>query len=169
MDIIDIALKMEQDGKAFYEKHAAAAENEELRSILETLAEEEKRHYRFFKTLKENPDQPPSVAAFSAPGVVGRVQNVFEKMSRDTEKKRFGDDARSIWTEALRMEEQAVAFYSNQVKKETNPQRRRLLEQLAAEEKKHVEMIDGVLMYLKDPATFAESSQFKNFLSLEGR
>lgn len=169
MDIIDFALKMELDGKAFYEKQAAATENKDLKSILETLAEEEERHYRFFQTFKENPDQPPSAETFAAPGAVGRVQNIFEKMSQDTEKRRFGEDAVSVWTEAMRIEEQAVAFYTDKAKEESDPERKRLLERLAAEEKKHVHMIDGVLMYIKDPASFAQSAQFKNFQSLEGR
>ncbi len=168
MDIIDFAMKMELDGKAFYEKQAAAAENEDLKGILETLAEEEERHYRFFVTLKENPDLPPPADTFSAPGAVGRVQNIFEKMSQDAEKKRFGDDARSVWNEALRTEERAVEFYSEKAREESDPGRKKLLERLASEEKKHVHMIDGVLMYLKDPATFAQSAQFKNFQSLEG-
>ncbi len=169
MDIIEFALKMERDGIAFYEKQAAATDDPDLKGILETLAEEEERHYRFFKTFKDNPDQAPSADTFAAPGAVGRVQNIFEKMSRDTEKRRFGDDARSVWTEALRIEERAVEFYTGKAAEESDPDRKRLLERIAEEEKNHIHMIDGVLIYLKDPATFAQSAAFKNFQSLEGR
>lgn len=169
MDIIDFALKMESDGKAFYERQAAAETDPELKQILETLAEEEERHYRFFQTFKDNPNLPPSADTFGSPGAVDRVKNIFEEMSQQTETRKFGDKAASVWKEALRIEERAVNFYKTHAEEESDRDRKRLLERLAEEETKHVHMIDGVLMYLKDPATFSESSQFKNFQSLEGR
>lgn len=168
MDVIEFAMKMELDGRAFYEKHAAATSDPDLRQILQTLAEEEDRHYRFFRSLKERPADSPS-AAFSAPGTIRQVQNIFEDMSQNTEPKTFGDDVLSVWTEALRIEEKAVKFYTEQARSETDPARRNLLLKIAAEETNHVYMIDGVLMYLKHPDAFAESAQFKNFQSLEGR
>ena len=36
MDIIEFAMNMEKDGKIFYEKHAAAATEPELKQILQT-------------------------------------------------------------------------------------------------------------------------------------
>lgn len=169
MDIIEFALKMELDGKAFYDKQAAAETNPELKQILQTLAEEEERHYRFFQTFKDNPNLPPSADTFGSPGAVERVKNIFEEMSQQTDSGEFGDKAASVWKEALRIEERAVSFYQSHAEQEPDRDRKRLLQRLAEEETKHVHMIDGVLMFLKDPATFAESSQFKDFQSLEGR
>ncbi len=169
MDIIEFALKMESDGKAFYEKQAAAETDPELKQILETLAEEEERHYRFFLTFKDSPDQPPSADTFGNPGAVDRVKNIFEVMSQQDKARKFGDKAVSVWKEALRIEERAVSFYKSRADEESDPGRKRLLARLAEEETKHVHMIDSVLMYLKDPSTFAESAQFRNFQSLEGR
>jgi len=169
MDIIEFALKMELDGKTFYEKQAAAESDPELKQILETLAKEEESHYRFFQTFKDNPNQPPSADTFGHPGAVDRVKNIFEEMSHQDEARKFGDKAVSVWKEALRIEERAVSFYKGKADEESDPARKRLLARLAEEETKHVHMIDGVLMYLKDPATFAASAQFRNFQSLEGR
>jgi rubrerythrin len=169
MDIIEFALKMELDGRSFYEKQAAAENDPELKQILETLAQEEDSHYRFFLTFKDNPDLPPSADTFGSPGAVDRVKNIFEEMSQQNEARKFGDKAVSVWKEALRIEERAVQFYKSRADEESDPERKRLLARLAEEETKHVHMIDGVLMYLKDPATFAASAQFRNFQSLEGR
>ncbi len=168
MDIIEFALKMELDGKSFYERQAAAESDPELKKILETLAHEEESHYRFFRTFKDNPNLPPSADTFGTPDAVDRVKNIFEEMSQQEEAKKFGDKAVSVWKEAMRIEERAVNFYSTQAKEETDPARKQLLLRLAEEETKHVHMIDGVLMYMKDPATFAASAQFRNFQSLEG-
>jgi rubrerythrin len=169
MDIFKFAMKMELDGKAFYEKQAAATADPDLKEILLTLAEEEERHFRFFHELSEDPSFVPAGDAFSAPGTINRVQNIFEELSHNHEKKTFGRDVVSVWMEALHIEEQAVAFYREKAQTEPDPARKSLLLQIAAEESNHVQMIDGVLMYLKHPDTFAESAQFRNFQSLEGR
>lgn len=53
MDIIEFAMQMELDGMAFYEKNAATSSDPELKKMLTMLAEEEQRHFNFFKRLKE--------------------------------------------------------------------------------------------------------------------
>ena len=169
MDIYKSAMKMELDGKAFYEKQAAATTDPDLKEILLTLAEEEERHFRFFHELSQDPDRIPSGDTFSAPGTIGRVQNIFDEMSQGGEKKTFGQDVVSAWREALQIEERAVAFYKEKAAAESDPARKSLLLRIAAEESNHVQMIDGVLMYLKHPETFADTAQFRDFQSLEGR
>jgi hypothetical protein len=168
MDIADFAMKMELDGKAYYEKQAAQTTNPELRKMLLTLAEEEGYHYRFFKMMKENPANLAS-ARLSGADTLGQVKNIFEDMARLTDQTPFGDDVLSAWAEARRVEEKSAAFYHDQATAETDPGRSALLEQIAEEERNHILMIDGIMIFLKQPTAFADSAQFKNFLSLEGR
>lgn len=168
MDIADFAMKMELDGRAYYEKQAAQTSHPELKKILLTLAEEEEVHYRFFKTMKENPASLASTR-LTGPETLNQVKNIFEEMARRTDPTPFGADALSAWAEARRVEEKSVAFYHEQATAETDPGRRALLEQIAEEERNHILMIDGIMIFLKQPAAFADSAQFKNFLSLEGR
>lgn len=169
MDIIEFALKMEQDGKAFYEKAAAETTDPQLKEILLSLAEEEKNHYEFFRRLKVNPLDLSGGDILKGNETLKNVKNIFETMAANTDKKPFDDDVVAVWTQALRTEEKAVQLYSEQADKETDAVRKDLLLKIAAEEKNHVSMIDGVLMYVKQPAAFAESAQYRNFRSLEGR
>lgn len=168
-DIIKFAMKMEMDGKAFYEKQAAATDNPQLKQVLTTLAEEEDRHFRFFKQLMDHPNTIPSIDAFTSPGTIKNLQNIFETMAADNKEKHFGDNVVTVWTEALRIEEKAVAFYTEKADAESDTGRKKLLSTIADEEKRHIHMIDSVLMYLKHPQAFAQSAQYKNFMSLEGR
>lgn len=168
MDIADFAMKMELDGKAYYEKQATLTSNPELKKILLTLAEEEENHFRFFKTMKENPDDL-AVAKLTGADTIDQVKNIFEEMARQGDKVAFGADAISAWKEARIIEEKSVAFYLKQVAAAGDPQRKALLERIVEEERNHVLMIDGIMIFLKQPAAFADSAQFKNFLSLEGR
>jgi len=166
MDILEFAMQMELDGKAFYEQQAAATANEGLRQISLSMAEEEERHYNYFKRLKENPDDINGV--FTGPQTVKKIKNVFEQMADNPGGMQFGNDEISAWKEALKVEEKSKKFYEEQAEKEADPDRKRLFLKIAGEEQNHIYMIDGVLMYAKQPQTFADSAQFKNFRSLEG-
>ena len=49
MDIVKFALKMELDGKQFYEAAAAKASTKELKDIFLYLAQEEERHFQLLQ------------------------------------------------------------------------------------------------------------------------
>ncbi|MCP4570258.1 MAG: ferritin family protein [FCB group bacterium] len=169
MDIIKFAMKMELDGKAYYEKQAEATSNSELKKILLNLAEEEERHFQYFKSLIDNPTDNPSLAGFNDPDAKEKILNIFEELAGQTAPEPFGDDVIETWKNARLIEEKAVAFYKQQAAEQSVRARKDLLLLIAKEEYRHVLMIDGVLTWLRQPATFAESAQYKNFRSLEGR
>ncbi len=168
MDIFEFAMQMELDGKSFYEKRAAATKHRELKSMLLMLAEEEQKHYNFFRRMKEGKTTLAEAEIDARSEALDKARNIFVEMSNNSEGKQFSEDELSAWNEAMKIEEKAVKFYSEKAAVEPDAIRKRLLSIIAAEEKNHVHMIDGVLSYLKYPESFADSAQFKNFQSLEG-
>lgn len=168
MNIIEFAMKMERDGQAFYEKAAAAAPQPELKEIFLYLAREEERHFAFFKNMHEG-DTKAAIKVLGS-NTLAKTKNVFvhliEENGGDVT---FGADVRKAWTEALKIEEKAVKLYSEEAKKEKDPERKELLERIAEEERSHVYLIDNMLSFMSDPQTFADSQNFKNFKSWEGR
>jgi len=169
MDILEFAMKMEMDGKRFYEKAAQTETSAELKDILQMLAEEEQNHYEFFARMKRGLIESAAEAIATGSDTLKRVSNIFQELSENGEGKSFGDDRQAVWMEALRIEEKAEKFYRDKAAEETDKKRRELLNMVADEERNHVHMVDSVLTYLKFPEEFAESAQFKNFQSLEGR
>jgi len=169
MDIFEFALKMEADGKAYYEKQAALIDNPELKNILLNLAEEEKHHIEIFKRLRDNPDDVSGGELLSGEKTLKNVRNIFEQMAQANDNKPFGDDSITVWKTALQNEIKAEAFYREKAALENDPKRKALLERIADEEENHKQMIDGVIMFLKQPQAFAESAQYKDFQSVEGR
>ena len=97
------------------------------------------------------------------------TKNVFVQLIEENKDKRFGDDARAAWQEALKIEEKAVALYSEEAEKETDAGRKKLLTKIADEERNHVYLIDNMLSFMSDPSGFAGSQQFASFKSWEGR
>jgi rubrerythrin len=169
MDIFEFAMQMELDGQAFYEKGAAATDNPELKKIFLTLAEEEQRHYRIFKNLKEGQLGAAKEFAANRAKTVSITKNLFQKMTEEGKNSLFGDDARALWKEAIGIEEKSEKMYREAATKEKDPERKKLLNGIADEEKNHIYLIDNMLSFMNDPQTFVESNQVASFKSWEGR
>jgi len=168
-DIIEYAMQMELDGKAFYEKHAAMTSQPELKKILLQLAEEEQKHYQFFKTLKGGNHVEAEAQMTSRPSTILSSRNLFQQMTEQNGAASFGAEARAVWNQALKIEEKAERLYRDEAARETDPDRRKLLHRIADEEKTHVYLIDNILSYMVDPQGFMDSANYRNFMSWEGR
>ncbi|MBD3258592.1 hypothetical protein GF377_09185 [candidate division GN15 bacterium] len=167
MGIVEFAMQMELDGKAFYEAEAAKAPNKELKEIFQYLADEEDRHYRFFKMLAEGKIDTASQALESGESLK-TTRNVFVQLIEDNKEERFGAEVRKAWEEARKIEEKAVDLYSSEANKEADASRKALLNRIADEERNHVYLIDNMLSFMSDPQTFADSQDFASFKSWEG-
>ena len=169
MDIIEFAMQMELDGKEFYERSAQNAATPEFKEILRNLAEEEQRHYTFFKRLIEGNSDPAQKELEKGRSRMATIRNTIVLLTESDNEHSFGADARSVWTEALKIEVSAERMYREEAKKEKNSERKNLLNRIADEEQNHVYLIDNVLLFLTDPQTFIYSRQFADFKSWEGR
>jgi len=58
MNVFDFAMKMEVDGKAYYEKLAKKTDLAGLKTIFTRLAEDEQKHYDIFQELKAGAKAP---------------------------------------------------------------------------------------------------------------
>lgn len=168
MDIIDFAMKMEKDGRAYYEKLASETDNKELKKILKELAEEEIRHYNYFRRLKEDPEDIAGGNELKGSATLTTAKNLFEELAETGREEPYSEDVVAAWTHALRNEEKSEEFYKEKAKEESNEGKRKLLLKIAAEENNHKHMVSGVIMYLKSPTTFVDSRQYQDFRSLEG-
>lgn len=167
-DILSFAMKMELDGKAFYERGAAAAPNPELQKILLTLAEEEEKHFRVFRSLKEAGVKAAEKAMGGKTRTPALARNLFQQMVAAGTKTLYGEDAKSLWKEAIKIEEKSEKLYRDQASAETDESRKALLNRIADEERNHIYLIDNMIQFMADPGGFQNSAQYKNFMSWEG-
>ena len=168
MDPLEFAMQMERDGKAFYEKAAADAPNAEVKKILLTLAEEEERHYRIFRSLREGSTVAARREMDNRAETVTIARNLFQQMADKGETTLYGEDARAVWKEAQKIEKKSEDMYREEAAKTTDEDRRELLGRIADEEKNHIYLIDNMLSFMTDPQSFVDSTQYKNFMSWEG-
>ncbi|MBK5275531.1 MAG: ferritin family protein [Desulfuromonadales bacterium] len=157
MNILDFAMKMEQDGKAYYEKLAAETTVSGLKSIFTSLAADEQKHFEVIRAIKAGTNLKMADSM-----VLEKAKNLFEEMAAD--KDIVGSLKKSLdgYQHARKIEADSVRFYEDMAKKEVNPETEQLLLKIANEEKKHFNIMDNLYDYVLAPQNFLAWGEFSN-------
>jgi rubrerythrin len=168
VDIIKFAMQMELDGQAFYSKAAEATDNAQLKKVLLTLADEEKKHYRVFKSMSEGDMTAAETSLGEKSETPHLAKSIFQQMTEAGVETLGGDDVETLWQQALEIEQKSERMYRQAAREEPDETSRQLMHRIADEEKNHVYLCDNMLAFTRDPASFLSSAQYKNFMSWEG-
>lgn len=158
MNTFEFAMKMETDGKAFYEKHAALVKSPELKNILLELASDEDKHYRIFKAMSEG--KAVKYDESEATSILESVRNIFEQLNAADSEFTFPDDAKDIWVEARDIERKAEAFYLQKAEETDNASEKHILTRIAEEEHKHWVTMENVIGFLNHPTQWLEDGEW---------
>jgi rubrerythrin len=161
MNIFEFAMKMELDGKAYYEKLAAEAAVAGLKTIFVRLAADEQKHYDTIKAIKSG-----TSGAMADSTVLEEAKNLFADLIGD--KSIVGSLKRSLdgYEHARKIEADSVRFYEDAAGKESNPETAKLLLRIADEEKKHYNIMDNLYDYTLTPQNFLAWGEFSNLKEL---
>lgn len=161
MNVFDFALKMEEDGKVFYEKLAAETGVAELKTIFSMLAAAEDQHCKAIEAMKKK------VAPGSADSMVlENTKNVFQGL---LEKKSVHEILKSDpdgYRHAIKSAMTGIKLYEDMAKKESNPATAKYLLMLAEEEKKHLEIMENIYDFAEAPKDFLAWGEFSNIKEL---
>ena len=138
-DIIAVAIQIEQNGEQLYRAAAAEIKDPELAAALAALAEDEAHHQEKFK----------QIAAAQPQGVPG---SALEKMARALLREMVAEHSfslqsadlltaqtvRDIVTASIAFEQDTLLFYEMIEQMASDRQAREILQQIAAEEKRHI-------------------------------
>lgn len=158
MDIFDFAMKMELDGKAFYEEQAEKASIPGLRTIFSRLASDEQKHYEIFQALKND---RPKVAMESTPAL-DEARNVFDDLMAD--KKIMGVLKGDLegYRFAMKIEADSFRLYEDAAEKEQNAEIKNLLLRIAEEEHKHFTILENIYDFVNAPNQYLAWREFSN-------
>ena len=161
MNIFEFAMKMELDGKAYYEKLAAETAVVGLKTIFVNLAADEQKHYDTIQTIKSGTS---GVMADST--VLEEAKNLFAYLIGD--KNIVGSLKKSLdgYEHARKIEADSVRFYEDAAGKESNPDTAKLLLRIANEEKKHYNIMDNLYDFTLAPQNFLAWGEFSNLKEL---
>jgi rubrerythrin len=159
MNVFDFALKMELDGKAFYEKLAAETSVAELKTIFSLLAAAEEEHHEAIEAMKKD------IALGNADSkVLEKARNIFQGLleRKNTLEILKGDP--DGYRHAIEFAMAGIKLYQELAGKETNPMAAKVLLMLADEERKHLEIMENIYDFVeapKDYLVWGESSNLR--------
>ena len=156
MNIYDFAMQMEQDGEAFYRKMADQAAEEGVRRILNTLADDEVKHYNIVKQMKQEAVAPQ----MDDTAILASAKSIFVQMrgqSFDT----TGPQV-EVYRQAQELERQSRAFYLEKADEVSQGTHRELLLRIADEEAQHYFLLDHMIEFVNRPQTWIEDAEFNH-------
>jgi len=158
MNVFDFAIKMELDGKAFYEKLAKGTNIAGLQTIFSRLAADEQKHYEIFLALKGQ----AQATAMEDTTVLEQAMNVFEKLLE--EKETLGPIKGDLegYNYAMKLEADSFRLYEDAAQKERNQDVKNLLLRIAGEEHKHFSILQNIYDFVNAPNQYLAWGEFSN-------
>ena len=156
MDVFEFAIQMERDGEQFYRDIASAATEKGLKTILMTLAEDEKKHTEILVNMQSGtPDMQTTI-------VLDTAKNVFQQMKDFGGAFDLSGDEEKLYREAMMLEQRSISFYLDRADQVKDSKQKSLFERLAEEEKKHYRVLENLADFVQRPKTYLADAEFSN-------
>jgi rubrerythrin len=134
------AIIMEKQGNAFYAKVAAEAEDEGVKSIFTTMADEEKRHTEFlsqhYSEYVKNGSFAPSISHRNSEEIADKILTADMKNAIEA----AGFEAAAV-SAAIDMEKKSIDLYSTRAKQTENQAEKEFYNMLAKWETTHLDLL----------------------------
>lgn len=158
MNVFDFAMKMEKDGKTYYEKLAGQARLAGLRSIFTHLAQDEQKHYEIFRDLQSG-GKAPTMQESTA---LAEAQNVFADLVKDSAIATGGKDDLVAYQQAMQLEADSFRLYEDAAAKEATAEVKALLLKIAEEEHRHFIILENIYHFANAPNQYLAWGEFSN-------
>ncbi|HAD05110.1 MAG: hypothetical protein A2091_00190 [Desulfuromonadales bacterium GWD2_61_12] len=157
MNIIECAIDREIDASARYEELAAAATGKDLQELFTLLAAGEREQLKKLNALKgELARHGAGTTAFDTE-VCPRKSLPRPGLLSDS-----GAVLTDGYLDVARAEEESIALYEGLAAQAENPELRRLCLELAAEERRHLQMITNIYDFVEGPKNYLAWGEFGN-------
>jgi len=158
VDALEFALQTERDGREYYAQVARETNSPVVKATFEALGRDEVFHMRtineFMAALKESGQWTRSTLKARVSDLSGEIVTMFrEAMESDGPAKATDDDTQA-YEKATEFERKGAIFYQEQADGTADEDALAFWQFLAAEENKHLRLIQETLAYLDNPADF---------------
>jgi rubrerythrin len=156
LDALKRALKMEEDGKKFYEKCLRETKNDLGKWMFEFLIRAEESHIKKFQELYkvlETSGKWPEKMETSAPRDV--PVNIFAEALAHSKEKELGTNSDiEALKFALNFEEEGIKYYQANAAAATDPMEKKFYMLLVHEETEHFLSINDSLAFMENPQLY---------------
>lgn len=157
MNILDCAIKMEEEARAYYENLAETVTVPELKNLFSMLAAAELEHHDALACMKAKVE--PQKVRFSA---LEEAACVFKPLLDRRELIAELKDDPDAYKHALQKEEEGVRFYEELAAKAEDGATREVLLMIAREERKHLNIVENIYSFVESPKTYLAWGEFSN-------
>lgn len=161
LEVLESAVRMEIDGKEFYQKASQKSSNRLATGLFEQLASEEDVHRKKFEEIYEVLKRGQNWPDVDPPSEQGRkLKSLFAEATRALgDKTEVGESELEAIKTAMDMEIQSYDLYRSRSEQSTLPVEKRFYEALAGEERGHHLALVDSYEYLTDPAGWATKTE----------
>jgi len=158
MNIYKYAMKMEKDGEKYYRELAKKTANVGLQNILKMLANEEVKHYHILEQMSKNDEH----AELAETAILQNAKNIFVEMREDNLKFKPDTPQTKLYRKAQEIEEKSYQFYLEKGDTVEIESQKKIFLKLAAEEKKHMFLMENIVDFVSRPETWIENAEFNH-------
>lgn len=154
--VFEKAKQIEIDGKKLYEEEMAKTDDEGLKNILKMLAEAEQNHYDVIVGLQN--DTVKEVK----PTSLAKIKNVFEEYKKEGKSIITTTDHAEFYKKVQKLEEMSEKIYRDEANRATNPDIKKVLNDLADEEHRHEILMENFVAMCTNPKQWVEDAEFSH-------
>ncbi len=160
MNVLDYAIRIEEEGSQLFERLGHDTSHVELKRIFGLLASAEQEHIETLEAMKRgiNPVDAESSMLERTCHTKSGFGRLLENNDILNELKRDPDGFRHI----VEAEEENIRLMAGMASSEPNMKAGLLLSRVAEDEKKHLEMIESIYEFMEAPRTYLEWGEFGN-------
>jgi rubrerythrin len=157
MNIFQFAADKERRSERYYRELAEKTSCTGLRNILTMLADEEATHGR---TVQRMRNETPDLQADTP--VLANARKVFETMRGSARQFNFQISEADLYRKARDIEQESKAFYLEKAEQVKDPAHKAIFQRLAAEEDKHLLLMENIVTFVSRPETYLEDAEFSH-------
>ncbi len=154
MKLLDTAIEMEREGAAFYDALTLEAEDDGLKKICSILADDERRHERIFRALRDG------VAGDEVALDPLEAETLLSALDPDAF--RETDSQKELYERALEIELKSIEFYTEGLETLDRKEDAVIVKRIIREERRHYDILDTIIMMLNRPDRWVENAEFGN-------
>lgn len=155
MELLELALSMEQDLQFFYGKQAELHEGNSLHAVFVLLEMEEEKHTEILKSYQEDILLP-----LMDNNILTDIRTIFKEIGDFKLVIKDIPSQLDVYRMALEKEEQSLKFYRVLQSKTKEDQSKKVFQYLINQEDKHCIILEELIKLVNRPEEWVESAEF---------
>lgn len=155
MELLDLALSLEEDLQIFYHQQAKLHEGNSLQNVFILLEQEEVNHAKILKSYQED-----IVLPLNDSDILSNVQSIFKEIKDFNMVIKDIPSQLDVYRMALEKEEESLKFYKDLYDKTKEEQSKKVFGYLISQEDKHCIILEELVKLVNRPEEWVESAEF---------